>query len=132
MNDDAVATVFPPFAVSRAAIEAIEALGGAVRVDLEDGGCCGTAYAFSLVDAEDEQVQGDARYGCPGAWLFVTEAVGEVLAGATLDYGARLRPPRFRVPESMNEVWRVTFRARSAASSPPLAAAESRLRSTDM
>lgn len=102
MDDDAGATVFPPFAVSRAAIEAIEALGGAVRVDLEDGGCCGTAYAFSLVDAEDEQVQGDARYGCPGAWLFVTEAVGEVLAGATLDYGARLRPPRFRVSRNPN------------------------------
>lgn len=95
-------TVHPPFTVSREAIEAIETLGGAVRVGLEQGGCCGTTYVFTLVDADAEEVRGDARYGCPGAWLFVTAAAGAVLEGASLDYGARLRPPRFRILRNPN------------------------------
>lgn len=66
---DDTATVLPPFTVTRAAIEAIETLGGAVRVALDEGGCCGTSYEFTLVDPESEQVRDDARYGCPGAWL---------------------------------------------------------------
>lgn len=96
-------TVLPPFAVTRTAIEAIEALGGAVRIDLRAGGCCGTTYAFSQVDAGSdvdagsEVDPGDTRYGCPGAWLVVSGVAGPVLEGATLDYGARLRPPRFRI-----------------------------------
>ena len=95
-------TVLPPFTVSRAAVEAIERLGGAVRVDLEQGGCCGTAYAFSLVDPDADAVAGDDRFGCAGAWLFVSPRAAEVLDGATLDYGASLKPPRFRVPRNPN------------------------------
>lgn len=95
-------TVLPPFTVTRAAIEAIEQLGGAVRVDVEPGGCCGSAYVFTLVDPDSEELLDDARYGCQGAWLFVSAAAAPILAGATLDHGARLRPPRFRIPRNPN------------------------------
>lgn len=96
-------TVLPPFTVTRAAIDAIEALGGAVRIDVESGGCCGTSYSFERVDGEVEgAAAGGERYGCPGAWLIVSPAAAEVLPGATLDYGARLKPPRFRVPRNPN------------------------------
>lgn len=89
-------TTFPPFTVTRSAVEAIEAFGGAVRIDVIPGGCSGTTYGFQL--APDE-VDDDAtlRYGCPGAWLLVTERASAVMEGATLDYGATLKPPRFRV-----------------------------------
>ena len=43
-------TLFPPFTVTRAAIEQLTVLGGAVRIDIEDGGCCGTTYVFNQVD----------------------------------------------------------------------------------
>lgn len=95
-------TVLPPFQVSQSAVQAIEALGGAVRVDLEDGGCCGTTYVFDLVDPQSEAVAEDVRYGCPGAWLFVSATAAAVLDGALLDYGATLKPPRFRIPRNPN------------------------------
>lgn len=34
-------TILPPFEVTRAAVDAIGALGGCVRIDVEQGGCCG-------------------------------------------------------------------------------------------
>jgi len=46
-------TTHPSFTVTRPAINQIEALGGAVLIDAEDGGCCGTAYAFSTVSDRD-------------------------------------------------------------------------------
>lgn len=92
-------TRFPPFAVTRSAIHKIGELG-AVRISLQDGGCCGTTYVY---DAPQDPEAGDAEcFGCPGAWLVVDpEAVG-LLEGATLDYGARLKPPRFRVTSNPN------------------------------
>lgn len=88
-------TRFPPFTVTPAAVEALERLGGAVRVDLDEGGCCGTTWSFSL--AGEQAHPDDERYGCPGAWLHVSPAAGALLEGATLDHGPRLKPPRFRV-----------------------------------
>lgn len=90
-------TRLPPFQVTPAAVEALEALGGVIRIDLAEGGCCGTAYTFEQVRPDADPAAGEERYGCPGAWLVVSEAAGEVLAGARLDYGARLKPARFRV-----------------------------------
>ena len=96
-------TAFPPFAVTPAAIDAIVSLGGAVRVTLEAGGCCGTAYAFHLADpVHPDADSADDVYGCPGAWLVVSPGAGDVLTGATLDYSARLKPPRFRVLNNPN------------------------------
>ncbi|WP_114906116.1 HesB/IscA family protein [Ornithinimicrobium murale] len=92
-------TCFPPFTVTQAAVQQIEALGGAVRVDVEDGGCSGTSYTFT--QGVDQKID-DARYGCHGAWLVVGQRARSVLAGATLDYSARLRPPRFRVIKNPN------------------------------
>lgn len=94
---EAVATMFPPFAVTAGAVEAIVALGGAVRVDVGPGGCCGTTYLFELVDPDAPHAGTDTSYGCPGAWLVVSATAVEVLRGATLDYSASLKPPRFRV-----------------------------------
>ena len=114
MTATADTTVFPPFTVTRAAIDQLTVLGGAVRIDVEDGGCSGATYTFAQVNphepvrsgepsgAADPRAGGasrtdDTAYGCPGAWLVVSDAAAEVLAGATLDYAARLKPPRFRV-----------------------------------
>lgn len=95
-------TRFPSFTVTEAAVDAIASLGGAVLVDLEDGGCCGTAYAYRLVDADSPAPADSERYGCDGAWLHVSPAADTVLEGATLDYGVRLKPPRFRVVRNPN------------------------------
>lgn len=107
-------TSFPPFTVTRAAIEQIVALGGALRVDAEPGGCCGTAYAFAQVDAAEPLQRGDTRCGCPGAWLVVGSSIAPVLDGATFDYRAKLEPPRFRVLSNPNTesvcAWRRSFR----------------------
>lgn len=94
-------TRFPPFAVTPAAIDQIVALGG-VRIDVEPGGCCGTTYVYAQLDPAPDQREGDERYGCPGAWLDVADAAGVVMSGATLDYAARQRPPRFRVLNNPN------------------------------
>ncbi|MDQ3457240.1 MAG: hypothetical protein M3513_17665 [Actinomycetota bacterium] len=88
----------PSFMVTPQAVEQIERVGGSVRVDVVDAGCCGLAYAY----AADAPVPGDRRYGCPGAWLVVSTAAERVLAGARLDYGAGLKPPRFRVTGNPN------------------------------
>lgn len=91
-------TVFPPFVVTAAAIHQIEAMGGLARVDIQDGGCCGSTYVFT----QDAGVESDTRYGCAGAELFVSDAAGDVLTGATLDYSAAIKPPRFRVVRNPN------------------------------
>ena len=38
-----------------------------------------------------------SRYGCEGAWLYVSRDADELLESALLDYSPRIRPPRFRV-----------------------------------
>lgn len=85
--------VLPPFEVSRAAIDQIEVVGGAVRLTLEVGGCCGLTYSF--LDAKGEA--SDERFGCVGAELYVPPGAIAVLRGAQLDFSGRIRPPRFRV-----------------------------------
>lgn len=93
---------FPPFQVTPAAIAMIEQLGGAMLIDLEPGGCCGTAYTYESVACTMAASTHVEAYGCPGAWLLVTRRAGSVLPGATVDYGARLRPPRFRILRNPN------------------------------
>lgn len=95
-------TTFPPFTVTRAAIDQIEVLGGAVRIDVKPGGCCGSTYTFDLVTDDDHLAADDERFGCPGAWLVVGAEAGMILPGATLDYAGRLKPPRFRVINNPN------------------------------
>jgi iron-sulfur cluster assembly accessory protein len=88
---------FPPFEVTPAAVNEL-ARQGCVRLLLVASGCCGTAYAFS---AESPGADDDV-YGCDGARLAVSPAALAVLAGARLDYGAGLSPPRFRVLANPN------------------------------
>lgn len=92
--------LMPPFVVTPAAIAQIESLGGALLIDVERGGCCGQTYVFRTISAEEE-VEAE-RYGCEGAWLFVGAGVAGMMPGATLDYAAKLRPPRFRVITNPN------------------------------
>lgn len=94
--------VLPPFTVTRAVIDEITALGGTLLLDLEEGGCCGTAYAFSLPTDTTSLPDGTRRYGCAGAWLYVSPQAAEVMEGATLDHRARTRPPRFSVLRNPN------------------------------
>jgi iron-sulfur cluster assembly accessory protein len=91
-------TVFPPFQVSQAAITQIEAAGGSVRIDISPGGCCGRKYLFTA-DVPDV---GDHVFGCPGATLALSPIALATLTGARLDYGARLKPPRFRITANPN------------------------------
>lgn len=91
-------THLPPFGVTRSAINQIEALGGAVRVDIAPGGCCGTTYLFTTDRATDT----DGNFGCPGAELAVGAEALPVLAGAQLDYRASVKPARFRVLRNPN------------------------------
>lgn len=93
-------TRLPPFTVTPAAIDEIEAAGGVVRLDVVDGGCCGRTYAFTLGDSAP--AAGDERFGCRGAYLDISEAAADVLTGATLDYSGKLKPPRFRVLRNPN------------------------------
>jgi iron-sulfur cluster assembly accessory protein len=88
----------PPFRVTEAAIEELDRAGGCVRLGLEAGGCCGTAYRFTA----SPPLARDRVFGCDGARLVVSPAALEVVAGATLDYGARLNPPRYRVIRNPN------------------------------
>lgn len=90
--------VLPPFRVSKAAIDKIEAVGGTVRFTIEDGGCCGLSYSFHSSSGEPD----DERFGCPGAELFLPQSVLSVLTGARLDYSDRIKPPRFRVLRNPN------------------------------
>ncbi len=95
MSDE---TVFPPFRVSEAAIGQIEAVGGSVRIDIAAGGCCGRKYVFTA----DAAVAGDHIFGCPGATLVLSPVALATLTGAKLDYGAALKPPRFRITGNPN------------------------------
>jgi iron-sulfur cluster assembly accessory protein len=87
----------PPFEVTQAAVNEI-ARHGSVRIDLAALGCCGTAYVFDVAEKGDA----DEAYGCEGARLVVSAKALAVLKGARLDYGSRLKPPRFRVMNNAN------------------------------
>ena len=91
-------TVFPPFRVSEAAVDQIVAVGGSVRVDITPGGYCGRTYVFTA----DTPDAGDEVFGCPGAVLALSSVAVAVMTGAKLDYGAALKPPRFRVLANPN------------------------------
>lgn len=86
-------TRLPPFQITRAAIDQISSVGGTVRIDIEEGGCCGKAWVFS----QRKPAPADHVFGCPGAVLAVSAAALALLAEARLDYGAALKPPRYRV-----------------------------------
>lgn len=88
----------PPFRVTDAAIDEIDRAGGSIRLDLEPGGCCGVAYSFTASPPHTD----DAIFGCEGARLAVSAAALNVVVGATLDYGAQLHPPRYRVVRNPN------------------------------
>lgn len=67
-----------------------------LRVALSAGGCSGTYYRFELAIPEAEDVRDDALR------LALTPDAATVLRGARLDYGAKLRPVRFRVLRNPN------------------------------
>ncbi|MDQ3475271.1 MAG: hypothetical protein M3492_02710 [Actinomycetota bacterium] len=58
-------TQFTPFPVSGTAIDQISTVGRTVRIDVEQGGCCGWTWAFS----RREPASSDEIFGCPGAVL---------------------------------------------------------------
>lgn len=84
--------------VTAAAVAQIEAVGGSVRVDVVDGGCCGRTYEFTT----GPPGHGDEGFGCPGAVLAVSAPALLLLTGARLDYSARVKPSRFRVLANPN------------------------------
>lgn len=94
--------ILPPFSVTTNAIEQVDFLGGCLLITIETGGCRGSTYAFSIHPGPDELPSSAVRFGCAGAWLFVSPEALDVLRGSTLDYGPRLRPPRFRILRNPN------------------------------
>lgn len=69
-----------------------------MRIDISDGGGCGQKYVF----AADPPGPGDEVFGCPGATLALSTGALATMTGAKLDYGAALKPPRFRVLANPN------------------------------
>ena len=103
MPENAVA--LPAFRVTKTAVDQIEALGGAVRISIVRGGCCGYVFCFTASDTADVPgalEDSHSRYGCEGAWLYVSRDADELLESALLDYSPRIRPPRFRVLKNPN------------------------------
>lgn len=110
----------PPFTVTASAVDTILTLGGRLLIGVETGGCCGTAYVFSLPEDDavypvvatpsvSPAVSGDVApddgvvvFRCGKAQVRVTAQALDVLRGATLDHVERLRPPRFRVLRNPN------------------------------
>lgn len=86
-----------PFTLTDAARDQIRALGGHLRIALEAGGCCGTAYVFTL-----EDVASDLHFAIDDFVIRLSPEAVLILEGAHLDYGARIKPPRFRVLRNPN------------------------------
>jgi Fe-S cluster assembly iron-binding protein IscA len=63
----------PPFKVTEAAIREMSDAGGCVRLDLEPGGCCGTAYSFAASLPRGV----DLVFGCDGAQLAVVRKLSK-------------------------------------------------------
>ncbi|HYF76071.1 MAG TPA: iron-sulfur cluster assembly accessory protein [Symbiobacteriaceae bacterium] len=81
--------------VTTAAADKVLALGGQLRIELRQGGCCGTHYCFLLAGPQP----GDIAIA-PG--IHAAPDAAQILQGARLDYGAHLKPPRFRVLKNPN------------------------------
>lgn len=86
--------------VTPAAIDKIRVLVAAygnpeagLRISLRTGGCSGTCYSFAIdtIHADDDLLAGD------DVCIFLAPAAVSVVHGAKLEYGARRKPPRFRV-----------------------------------
>lgn len=86
-----------PLTLTPAARAEIRALGGKLGVFLAEGGCCGTAYRFTLERLADMLTLIEADLT-----LYLTPEALDMLRGAKLDYGAGLHPPRFRVLNNPN------------------------------
>lgn len=69
-----------------------------LRIQLHQGGCCGTSYHFVL----DTPKPGDQVITHDPVRLLLAPDAAPVLTGAKLDYGPRLKPPRFRVLRNPN------------------------------
>jgi iron-sulfur cluster assembly accessory protein len=89
-------------AAARAEIQALttasQDMARSLRIQLLPGGCCGTYYGFSI----DEQQHDDLVEEHQGIHIFLTSAAAVILDGAKLDYGSRLKPPRFRILHNPN------------------------------
>ena len=69
-----------------------------LRIDIRSGGCCGTCYNYSLTHPKKE----DLRLEVKGVVVALSVKAAPILHNAKLDYGARLKPPRFRILKNPN------------------------------
>jgi Fe-S cluster assembly iron-binding protein IscA len=83
--------------LTSAAMTEIERLGQ-VRFDLGTGGCCGIYYRFAV----EEGRPGDVIVRVGMGVLSLSPEAAVVVAGSLLDWGANLKPPRFRVLRNSN------------------------------
>jgi iron-sulfur cluster assembly accessory protein len=83
--------------LSPAAVNEIQRLG-TLRLDLAEGGCCGTYYHFS----RERRRPGDLVTSVGAAELSLSPQAAPVVAGSVLDFGSTLKPPRFRLLRNPN------------------------------
>jgi iron-sulfur cluster assembly accessory protein len=84
-----------------AAREKIRELGSRLRIDLAPGGCCGTIFTFKL-DAQDD----DLVLRFDEISVQISAQAQGVLVGSRLDYGYRLKPPKFRILNISKTIFR--------------------------
>jgi iron-sulfur cluster assembly accessory protein len=83
--------------LSPAAVSEIQRLG-MLRLDLAEGGCCGTYYQFSC----ECRRPGDLVLAVGAAELALSPQAAPIVAESVLDFGANLKPPRFRLLRNPN------------------------------
>lgn len=88
-----------------AALQEIRNLGSILRIWVTSGGCCGRLISFSLTP-----IANDNRFEVEGLSIYLDSEAFQVLQGATLDYGVRLKPARFRILRIQNGVQRCPCR----------------------
>lgn len=69
-----------------------------VRLGLCAGGCCGTYYRFTRAPSQP----GDIIMAVGEGILSLEPAAYAIVRGSLLDYGAGLKPPRFRILRNSN------------------------------
>lgn len=83
--------------LSPAAVREIQRLG-MLRLDLSEGGCCGICYHFS----REGRRPGDLVIPVGAAELALSPQAAPIVAESVLDFGANLKPPRFRLLRNPN------------------------------
>lgn len=82
------------FRVTAAAVDRVRTLGGSLYCFVGPGGCGGTTLLFAIEGIDADQVV--VALPVHDVRISLSPTLADRATGATLDYGASLKPPRFR------------------------------------